>query len=104
MLSLIVPCYNEQESLPFFYKEVTRVIAEMKEEYELLLIDDGSRDRTLQLMKELSSKDAHVKYFSFSRNFGKEAAMYAGFCNAIGDYVAVMDADMQDPPSLYLRC
>ena len=58
MLSLIVPCYNEQESLPFFYKEVTRVIAEMKEEYELLLIDDGSRDRTLQLMKELSSKDA----------------------------------------------
>ncbi|MEQ2547748.1 glycosyltransferase family 2 protein [Dorea ammoniilytica] len=100
MLSLIVPCYNEQESLPFFYKEVTRVIAEMKEEYELLLIDDGSRDRTLQLMKELSSKDAHVKYFSFSRNFGKEAAMYAGFCNAIGDYVAVMDADMQDPPSL----
>ncbi len=100
MLSLIVPCYNEQESLPIFYKEVTRVIAEMKEEYELLLIDDGSKDQTLQILKELSSKDAHVKYFSFSRNFGKEAAMYAGFCNAIGDYVAVMDADMQDPPSL----
>lgn len=100
MLSLIVPCYNEQESLPLFYKEVTRVIAEMKEEYELLLVDDGSKDQTLQIMKELSSKDAHVKYFSFSRNFGKEAAMYAGFCNATGDYVAVMDADMQDPPSL----
>ena len=100
MLSLIVPCYNEQESLPLFYKEVTRVIAEMKEEYELLLIDDGSKDRTLRIMKDLSAKDKHVKYFSFSRNFGKEAAMYAGFCNATGDYVAVMDADMQDPPSL----
>lgn len=100
MLSLIVPCYNEQESLPLFYKEVTCVIAEMKEEYELLLIDDGSKDRTLRIMKDLSAKDKHVKYFSFSRNFGKEAAMYAGFCNATGDYVAVMDADMQDPPSL----
>ena len=100
MLSLIVPCYNEQESLPLFYKEVTRVITKMKVEYELLLIDDGSKDETLFIMKKLAAGDVRVKYFSFSRNFGKEAAMYAGFCNAKGDYVAVMDADMQDPPSL----
>lgn len=100
MLSLIVPCYNEQESLPLFYKEVTRVITKMKVEYELLLIDDGSKDETLFIMKKLAAGDVRAKYFSFSRNFGKEAAMYAGFCNAKGDYVAVMDADMQDPPSL----
>ena len=66
----------------------------------LLLINDGSRDRTLSIMRELAAKDSRVRYISFSRNFGKEAAMYAGFCNAKGDYVAVMDADMQDPPSL----
>ena len=99
-LSVIVPCYNEQEALPIFYKEVTAVMAEMGCEYELLLINDGSRDGTLDLMKSLAREDGHVIYLSFSRNFGKEAAMYAGFCNATGDYVAVMDADMQDPPAL----
>ncbi|MBR1742948.1 MAG: glycosyltransferase family 2 protein [Lachnospiraceae bacterium] len=100
MLSLIVPCYNEQESLPVFYEEVIRVMQEIETEYELLLINDGSSDDTLTIMKRLSEKDSRVMYFSFSRNFGKEAAMYAGFCHAKGDYVAVMDADMQDPPSL----
>lgn len=100
MISLIVPCYNEQESLPIFYDEVTKVVRNMGVEYELLLVNDGSKDKTLEIMRELSAKDEHVKYHSFSRNFGKEAAMYAGFCNAKGDYVAVMDADMQDPPSL----
>ncbi len=100
MISLIVPCYNEQESLPIFYDEVTKVVRNMGVEYELLLVNDGSKDKTLEIMRELSAKDEHVKYHSFSRNFGKEAAMYAGFCNAKGNYVAVMDADMQDPPSL----
>lgn len=100
MISLIVPCYNEQESLPIFYKEITKIAGNLKREYELLFINDGSKDKTLKIMRELANKDAHVKYLSFSRNFGKEAAMYAGFCNAKGDYVAVMDADMQDPPSL----
>ena len=100
LLSLIVPCYNEQEALPLFYREATAVLASMDCDYELLLINDGSRDGTLAVMKELAAADPRVLYFSFSRNFGKEAAMYAGFCNARGDYIAVMDADLQDPPSL----
>ena len=100
LISLIVPCYNEQESLPIFYEEITKIMATITYDYELLLINDGSKDDTLHIMKTLAEKDSHVKYLSFSRNFGKESAMYAGFCNAGGDYVAVMDADMQDPPSL----
>ena len=99
-LSLIVPCYNEEEAFPIFYKEVVSVVSKMKYDYELILVNDGSRDHTLDLMKEVALKDNHVKYLSFSRNFGKESAMYAGFCAADGDYIAVMDADMQDPPSL----
>ena len=100
-VTLIVPCYNEEESLPIFYRAVSEVMDSLPDyEITLLLVNDGSRDKTLSLMRELSSKDARVKYLSFSRNFGKEAAMYAGFCNADSDYVAVMDADMQDPPSL----
>ena len=100
LLSIIVPCYNEQEALPLFYREASAVLTQMDCDYELLLINDGSKDRTLAIMKELAASDPHVFYFSFSRNFGKEAAMYAGFCNARGDYIAVMDADLQDPPSL----
>ncbi len=100
MITLIVPCYNEQESLPIFYREVTAVVQRMESEYELLFVDDGSKDQTLIILRELAAQDSHVKYFSFSRNFGKEAAMYVGFCNVSGDYIAVMDADMQDPPSL----
>jgi len=99
-ISLLIPCYNEEESVPLFYKEVTRVLSELKYEYELLFINDGSTDKTLEILKQLGERDMRVKYISFSRNFGKEAAMFAGFCNADGDYVAVMDADMQDPPSL----
>ncbi len=100
-ISLIVPCYNEQESLPIFYRAVCEV-AQTLENYQItmLFVNDGSKDSTLAIMRELAAKDERVKYISFSRNFGKEAAMYAGFCNADGDYVAVMDADMQDPPSL----
>ncbi len=100
MLSLIVPCYNEQEALPLFYAEVKKVVAELDVDHEIILVNDGSKDGTLAVMKDLAARDGHVTYLSFSRNFGKEAAMYAGFCNAGGDYVAVMDADMQDPPSL----
>ena len=99
-LSLIVPCYNEEAALPIFYRETTRVMETLPVEYELLLVNDGSKDGTLRCMKRLAAANEHVKYISFSRNFGKEAAMYAGFCNIDGDYVAVMDADMQDPPSL----
>ena len=105
-LTLIVPCYNEQEALPYFYAEAKRVLAQLQESrgadfcYELLFVNDGSEDGTLSVLKEFAARDAGVTYLSFSRNFGKEAAMYAGFCNAHGDYVAVLDADMQDPPAL----
>ena len=100
-ISLIIPCYNEEESLSPFYKELNRVTAEMADyDFEYLFINDGSKDETLSIIKSLADVNSKVKYVSFSRNFGKEAAMYAGFCNAKGDLVAVMDADMQDPPSL----
>lgn len=100
MITLIIPCYNEEESIPLFYQEASRVLAGMDCDHEFLFINDGSSDRTLDILKELAKTDQTVKYLSFSRNFGKEAAMYAGFCNASGDYIAVMDADLQDPPSL----
>ncbi len=103
MLSVIVPCFNEREALPVFYEELSRVMSDIGEAYELLFINDGSSDGTLEFLKELGEKDEHVVYLSLSRNFGKESAMYAGFCNARGDYIAVMDADMQDPPSLLPR-
>ena len=100
-ISLIVPCYNEEEVLPLFYREVTRVAGMMGEcAFEFLFVDDGSRDGTMKVLRELAAQDERVKYVSFSRNFGKEAAMYAGFTHASGDYVAVMDADLQDPPAL----
>ena len=100
VLSLIIPCYNEQEALPFFYQKVGEVLRQMECDYELLFINDGSKDETLGILRRLAADDEHVSYLSFSRNFGKEAAMYAGFQNVSGDYVAVMDADLQDPPSL----
>ena len=100
MISIIVPCYNEQEALPIFFGEVTKILQGMGHEYELIFVNDGSKDNTLSILRGLGEQDSHVRYLSFSRNFGKEAAMYAGFCHAHGDYVAVMDADMQDPPAL----
>ena len=93
MISIIIPCYNEQESLPLFLKEITRVFAQISEDYELSFVNDGSSDKTLAELRTFAQADSHIIYLSFSRNFGKEAAMYAGFCNARGDYVAVMDAD-----------
>lgn len=99
-ISIIVPCYNEMESLPIFYKEITAILEKINYDYEILFVNDGSKDNTLNILKEFSEKNDKITYISFSRNFGKEAAMFAGFCNVSGDYVAVMDADMQDPPSL----
>lgn len=101
MISLIIPCFNEEESLEILYDELQKVTKKMSEEvFEFLFVNDGSNDGTLDTLKRLEKNDSRVVYLSFSRNFGKEAAMYAGFCNVRGDYVAVMDADMQDPPSL----
>ena len=104
LISIIVPCYNEEPSLPFFYKEICRVFSSMEQEYsvnfELLFVNDGSRDATLSLVKEYAGKDSRVKYISFSRNFGKEGAIFAGLEYARGDYIAMMDADLQDPPAL----
>ena len=104
LISLVVPCYNEEESLPIFYKEASKIAQQMGishgADFEFIFVDDGSKDRTLQIARELHRKDARVRYISFSRNFGKEAGIYAGLKAAKGDYVATMDADLQDPPSL----
>ncbi len=100
-LSIVVPCYNEQEALPIFYKAVTQAIGQLPEiEAELIFVNDGSKDKSLSEMKRLASEDQRVKYVSLSRNFGKEAAMYAGMSYAKGDYIVIMDVDLQDPPAL----
>lgn len=101
-ISVVVPCYNEEKALPLFYEELKKNIKDFARnvEFEILLVNDGSKDETLKIMKDLAKKDDRVKYVSFSRNFGKEAAIYAGLENASGDYVTLMDADLQDPPSL----
>ena len=104
VISIVVPCYNEQEVLPMFYEELNKVMNELENvELELILVNDGSKDNTLKEFKELANKDERVKYISFSRNFGKEAAMFAGLEATTGDYVAIMDADLQDPPKLLLE-
>ena len=104
LLSIVVPCYNEQEALPYFYKEICRVAEEMKSshgaDFEFIFVDDGSKDKTLSIARELHKQDERVRYISFSRNFGKEAGILAGLEAAKGDYVAMMDADLQDPPAL----
>lgn len=121
-ISVVVPCLNEEEALPLFYEKMRQVMEEMEKtvwdkelrtadsrreaadgeapEFELLFVDDGSTDGTLDILRELAKHDGRCRYLSFSRNFGKEAALYAGLQNAVGDYVATMDADMQDPPEL----
>ncbi len=104
LISIIVPCYNEEAVLPLFYEEIQKIMQQMKEEhshltFELLFIDDGSKDKTLTLLREMSLQDERVRYISFSRNFGKEAGMFAGLENAKGDYCVVMDADLQHPPA-----
>lgn len=99
-ISIIVPSYNEEEAIPLFYKEIDKVSKDMSIDFEFIFVNDGSKDKTLEIVKELSKKDKRVKYIHFSRNFGKEAAMMAGLEYSSGDYVAIMDADLQDPPAL----
>ena len=108
LLSVIVPCYNEEAAIPFFYEEMKKteeVFAKKHPEvtFEYIFIDDGSTDRTIEVVKELRDRDKTVHFLSFSRNFGKEAALYAGFTKAAGDHVVCMDADLQDPPHLLVE-
>ncbi|MCC8068612.1 MAG: glycosyltransferase family 2 protein [Ruminococcus sp.] len=102
LISVVVPCYNEQEVLPLFYDKITEIMSDMVQkygiDYELMFVDDGSKDKTLEKFRELSHKDSRVRFISFSRNFGKEAGMYAGLQSSKGDYVVVLDADLQHPP------
>jgi glycosyltransferase involved in cell wall biosynthesis len=103
-ITAIVPCYNEEEALPCFQQEFDQVAQQMPQvEFELLYIDDGSSDKTLSVIKELAKTDQRIKFISFSRNFGKEAAIYAGLTNATGDLTAILDADLQDPPKLLIE-
>lgn len=100
-ISAIVPCYNEEQALPYLYEELIKVSRQMKEqEFEFIFINDGSKDKTLDVIRDLRRKDKRVRYVSFSRNFGKEAAIYAGLEASTGNYVAMLDADLQDPPHL----
>lgn len=100
-ISVIVPCYNEEESLPLFYKEINKIVKKMSNvSFELIFVDDGSRDKTLNIIKEFSKDDDNVRYISFSRNFGKEAAIYAGLEYSTGNYITLLDADLQEPPKL----
>ncbi len=100
-LTAIIPCYNEEAVLHIFYREMQHIMASMQEvDFELIFVNDGSKDKTLSVLKELASKDNSVKYLSFSRNFGKEAAIYAGLKYSGGDLTVIMDADLQDPPSM----
>ena len=101
-ISLVIPCYNEEESLPYLEKELNNLIEKMDVSFEIIMIDNASEDNTLKKIKELNKKYKNIKYISFSRNFGKEASMYAGLKASTGDYVAIMDADLQDPPELLI--
>ena len=103
-ISIIVPCYNEEESLPIFYEEINKVIKQMKKvDFELIFINDGSKDRTLEILRNMAKNDKTVRYISFSRNFGKESGILAGLEASVGDYVAMMDVDLQDPPHLLIE-
>lgn len=102
-VSIVVPCYNEEEALPIFYDEVEKITKKLDAEIEYVFVNDGSRDNTLKILRFLAKKDKRVRYISFSRNFGKEAAMLAGLEAAEGDYITTMDADLQDPPELLLE-
>ena len=100
-ISIIVPCYNEEEALPHLYDALKNLMSTMSDqEFEIILVNDGSKDKTIQLMRKYSEMDLRVRFVSFSRNFGKEAAIFAGLKAAMGDYVSLMDADLQDPPHL----
>ena len=101
LISVVVPCYNEEEALPFFFEEIDKVMGEMPDfDFEVIYVDDGSKDKTLSILRERAAVDKFTRFVSFSRNFGKEAGMLAGLRESKGDYVCIMDADLQDPPSL----
>ncbi len=104
-ISVIISCYNEEKTVPHFYKSIAEIAERMKPyvDFEFLFVNDGSRDETLSVIKKIVEKDNRVRYISFSRNFGKEAAMYAGLKNANGDYITLMDADLQHPPELLVK-
>ena len=100
IISVVVPCYNEEEVIKDFYTEVARVFEELKNyKYELVFVNDGSNDKTLEILKKLKKTDRDIKIISFSRNFGKESAIYSGLENSKGDLVVVIDADLQHPPA-----
>lgn len=101
-ISIVIPCYNEEECIEIYYNEMEKVVSTLPVEFEYIFVNDGSKDSSLEIMKKLASINPCVKYVSFSRNFGKEAAIYAGLCNATGDYVGLMDVDLQDPPTLLI--
>ncbi|CYX98961.1 TPA: glycosyltransferase family 2 protein [Streptococcus suis] len=103
MISVIVPCFNEEEAIPYFYDAMEKVRKEMEEQFEYIFVNDGSKDRTLTVLRQLSGQDRAVRYLSFSRNFGKEAALYAGLQAAQGELVTVMDVDLQDPPEMLME-
>ena len=101
LISIVIPCYCEEDALPAFWEEINKTSQNISQaDFEFLFVDDGSNDNTVNILRKLAHEDKRVRYISFSRNFGKEAAMYAGLKNAKGDYIAIMDADLQDPPSL----
>lgn len=102
-ISVIVPCLNEEEVIKYFYDEITNVFKDNNYSLEVIFIDDGSKDNTLKIIKDYSKKDNRIKYLSFSRNFGKEASIFAGLKYASGDYASIMDVDLQDPPKLLPR-
>ncbi|HEL1939165.1 TPA: glycosyltransferase family 2 protein [Streptococcus suis] len=103
MISVIVPCFNEEEAIPYFYDAMEKVRKEMGEQFEYIFVNDGSKDRTLTVLRQLSGQDRAVRYLFFSRNFGKEAALYAGLQAAQGELVTVMDVDLQDPPEMLME-
>ena len=101
LLSIVIPCYNEEEAIPIFIEAITPILAGIEGvDYELIFVNDGSKDETLSILRRISGENAHMRYISLSRNFGKEAAMLAGLTESAGDYVAIMDVDLQDPPEL----
>lgn len=101
-ISIVIPCYNEEECIEIYYNEMEKVINKLDCDFEYIFVNDGSKDSSLEIMKKFANINNNVKYISFSRNFGKEAAIYAGLCNATGDYVGLMDVDLQDPPTLLI--
>ena len=98
-ISIVIPCYNEEKTIPYFYNEINKISKKIKCDFEFIFVNDGSCDNTMEIIKKYVRKDKRVKYIHFSRNFGKEAAMYAGLELSSGDYVTIMDADLQDPPT-----